>query len=200
MRIAGVILAGGTSRRMGGQEKAFLTVGGTPILTRIAHTLAAQCNPVMINAGGDLARFATFGLDVIADTQCRGPMAGLAGALDWFAGADANITHILSVPSDTPFLPSDLGKRCAAALTRDTFAACAASGGRLHPVIGLWPLAARHAMHETMERGALSFHAVLDGKFTAEVEWETQPRDPFFNVNTPRDLAAAELLAGVSAA
>src|ERR1700742_2861040 len=111
MRIAGVILAGGTNRRMGGREKAFLSVGEIPILTRIARTLAAPCNPSVISAGGDTARFAPFGLDVIADTKCYGPMAGLAGALDWFAKTDHSITHILSVPSDTPFLPGDLGER-----------------------------------------------------------------------------------------
>jgi molybdopterin-guanine dinucleotide biosynthesis protein A len=194
MRIAGVILAGGTSRRMGGREKAFLTVGGVPLLARIAHTLAMQSRPVVINASGDLTRFAAFGLDVIADTRCQGPMMGLAGMLDWFAEADSEITHVLSVPSDTPFLPDDLGNRLAAALTPDSFAACAASGGRPHPVIGLWPLASRQALHAAVVDGILSFHAALQGQRVEQVEWPVQPRDPFFNVNTPQDLAAAEAM------
>lgn len=177
---------------MDGREKGFLTVGGTAILSRIAETLTPQCRWMMISAGGDPSRFAPFGAKVIIDPECRGPMAGLAGVLEWCARSELGITHVLSVPSDTPFLPDDLGARLAAALERDVFACCAASGGRLHPIIGLWPLAARHDMHEAIARDALSFHAVLEGKTFARVEWQTEPRDPFFNVNTPEDLAFAE--------
>jgi molybdopterin-guanine dinucleotide biosynthesis protein A len=200
MRIAGVILAGGENRRMGGREKAFLTIGGVPILTHVANMLAAQCHPVMISAGGDPARFAAFGLGVIADTECRGPLVGLTGALDWFADSHPDITHILSVPSDTPFLPNDLGTELAAALKPDSFAAFAVSDGRLHPVIGLWPLIARHGLHDVIARGALSFHAAREGQKFARVEWIANPRDPFFNVNTPEDLMTAVSLAGASAA
>ena len=177
---------------MGGREKAFLTVGGTPLLMRIARTLAMQSGPVTINASGDLTRFAGFGLDVIADKESRGPMVGLAGVLDWFADTVPDVTHVLSVPSDTPFLPDDLATRLAAALTPDSFAACAISGGRLHPVIGLWPLAARPALRTAIADGVQSFHAALAGRRVEHVEWAVQPRDPFFNVNTPQDLAAAE--------
>lgn len=177
---------------MGGREKAFLTVGGTPLLAHIARVLATQARPVMINASGDLTRFASFGLDVIADNECRGPMVGLAGVLDWFAAADPGVTHVLSVPSDTPFLPDDLATRLAAALTPDSFAACAISGGRLHPVIGLWPLAARVCLRVAIADGVQSFHAALEGRRVEQVDWPVQPRDPFFNVNTPEDLAAAE--------
>lgn len=179
---------------MDGREKGFLKVGGAPILSRIAKILASQCSTMMISAAGDPSRFAPFDAQVIVDQQCRGPMSGLADVLEWCAGSDLGITHILSVPSDTPFLPDDLGARLAAALEPDMFACCAASGGRLHPIVGLWPLAARHAMHEAIARNALSFHAVLEGKPFAKVEWQTEPRDPFFNINTPEDLAFAELI------
>lgn len=182
---------------MGGREKAFLTVGGVPLLARIAHALTRQARPIMINASGDLTRFAAFGLDVIADEACRGPMAGLTGVLDWFADADRGITHVLSVPSDTPFLPDDLGARLAAALTPDSLVACAASGGRLHPVVGLWPLASRRVLHAAIADGVLGFHAAFEGQPVAPVEWPVKPHDPFLNVNTPQDLAAAEAIAEV---
>jgi molybdenum cofactor guanylyltransferase len=198
MRIGGVILAGGASRRMGGREKAFLAVGGAPILAGIARILAPQCSPIAISTGGDTTRFTAFGMDVVADTRCLGPMAGLADALDWFAETHHDITHVLSVPSDTPFLPDDLGSRLAVALKPGSFAACAASGGRLHPVIGLWPLAARQVLQDSIIRGRLSFHAALDGQAFAQVEWPTEPRDPFFNVNTPEDLMLAEAVADVA--
>ena len=192
MQIAGVILAGGESRRMGGQEKALLNVGGIPILKRIIQNLAVQCNPVVIIATGDLTRFSTFGITAIPDSRSLGPMAGLAAALDWLANENPCVSHVLSVPCDIPFLPFDLVAQLSAMLRPDTFAACAASGGRLHPVIGLWPLSARHALQESVSRMDLSFHACLAGKNVATVEWHGHPYDPFFNVNTPEDLAEAE--------
>ena len=139
MKIAGLILAGGTSRRMGGLEKAFLPVGGTPMLTRIVGILAPQCSLIVLSANGDPARFAAFGFPVIADKgEARGPMSALSDALDWFAENRPGVSHILSVPSDAPFLPHDLGPRLAAALeARGAFCACAASGGQNHPVVAL---------------------------------------------------------------
>jgi molybdenum cofactor guanylyltransferase len=197
MRIAGLILAGGASRRMGGVEKAFLLVGGVPMLARIIGILAPQCGAIAISANGDPARFAAYGLPVVADTAALGPMMGLVDGLDWFAGHRPGVSHVLSVPSDTPFLPHDLGARLATALdARGAFCACAASGGQLHPVAGLWPLAAREVLRDAGARGARSFHAALEGRRVAQVAWETMPRDPFFNVNTPEDLAHADAMVG----
>lgn len=195
MKIAGLILAGGTSRRTGGLEKAFLPVGGMPMLARIVGILTPQCGLIAISANGDPARFAAYGLPVIADRATRGPMSGLADSLDWFAANHPEMSHVLSVPSDTPFLPDDLGTRLAAALEADdTFCACAASGRRLHPVAGLWPLEARHALHDAAARGVYSFHAALEGKNVARTEWNSAPIDPFYNINTLEELAYADAL------
>jgi molybdopterin-guanine dinucleotide biosynthesis protein A len=198
MKIAGLILAGGTSRRMGGTEKAFLSVGGVAMLTRIVRILVPQCDFVAISANGDPQRFAAYGFPVITDKEdARGPMAGLADVLDWFAVNQSAVTHVLSVPSDTPFLPADLGARLATALEEsDAFCALAASGGRSHPVAGLWPLPTRAALHAALTRGDYSFRAALEDKQVAQVEWDTNPADPFFNVNTPEDLARANAVAG----
>src|SRR5579872_1012341 len=116
IQIAGVILAGGESRRMGGQEKGLLNVGGIPILKRIIQNLEVQCNPVVIIATGDLTRFSAFGITAIPDNRSLGPMAGLATALDWLANEDPCVSHVLSVPCDIPFLPFDVVAQLSAAL------------------------------------------------------------------------------------
>ncbi len=191
MQIAGVILAGGASRRMGGVEKAFLTIGGEPMIARIARTMAPQCRFLAVSAQGDLTRFG--GLPTIADTRSLGPMAGLAQAMDWLARHQPRVSHVLSLPSDTPFLPGDLAARLCAALEPGAFAGIAASGNRLHPVIGLWPMAARTVLEKAVTDGLRSFHAVLEDKPVARVEWPARPHDPFFNINTPQDLAQARV-------
>jgi len=198
MKIAGLILAGGTSRRMGGTEKAFLSVGGVTMLTRIIDILGPQCDLLAISMNGDPQRFLGYGLPLITDRMdARGPMAGLADALDWFAAHQPAVSHILSVPSDTPFLPDDLAVRLAAAQEEsDAICAMAASGGRSHFIVGLWPLHARATLHTAITRGDYSFHAALKDKQVIQVEWNAHQIDPFLNVNTPEDLASANALAG----
>lgn len=191
MRVAGLILAGGASRRMG-REKSFLLLDGTSLLAHVLQRLAPQCDGVAIASSGDPARFAGFDCPVILDeTPQGGPLSGLVTALDWFAGTRPTVTHVLSAASDTPFLPSDLGARLSAALTAQGFCAIASSGGREHPVSGLWPLAARGALRAALAQERRSFHAALEGRDVARVDWPVLPRDPFFNINTPDDLAQA---------
>ena len=195
----GVLLAGGLARRMGGGDKSLAMLGGEPLLARAIARIAPQCAQLILNANGDPARFKTFGLPVVADTVpgFAGPLAGVLAALEWVAANRRDVAWILSAPTDCPFLPRDLTERLHHA-RRDENAelAVAASGGRAHPVVALWPVALREDL-----RHALTVEKVHKvGGFTerfslATVDWPTEPVDPFFNVNTADDLAVAERLA-----
>ena len=190
MRIAAVIVAGGRSSRMG-REKAFEMVGGRTIMSRIVERLSGQVSAVVINANGDVARFRTLGLPVFGDVRhdVGTPLAGLHAAL-CFAdkqGFDAALT----VPSDCPFLPRDLADRLAA---QDRDAAIAASAGQAHYLTGLW---SRHLL-EDLEQALEQRPRLQDWARrcdAAVVEWPATPFDPFFNVNTPEELAEAERIA-----
>jgi molybdopterin-guanine dinucleotide biosynthesis protein A len=195
----GLVLAGGRARRMGSADKARLQVGGTTLLERAAAALQPGCARVVINAGGDPARFAPLQLPVVADgiAGFAGPLAGLLAGLDWTIANARGIDWVVSVPVDCPFLPDDLVTRLHAARAAvDAEIACAASGGRSHPVVALWPVRLREALHRALtlddERKVGRFAARYR---TAAVEWPTVPVDPFFNVNTPEDAAEAERLA-----
>ena len=195
----GVLLAGGLARRMGGGDKSLAMLGGEPLLARAIGRVGPQCDQLILNANGDPARFKAFGLPVVADTVpgFAGPLAGVLAALEWVAANRRDVAWILSAPTDCPFLPRDLTERLHHA-RRDENAelAVAASGGRAHPVVALWPVALREDL-----RHALTVEKVHKvGGFTerfslATVDWPTEPVDPFFNVNTADDLAVAERLA-----
>ena len=83
----GVILAGGLARRMGGGDKGLLTLGGQTILARVIDRLEPQVAGLALNANGDAARFAEFGLPVLSDSidGFVGPLAGVLAGLDWAA-------------------------------------------------------------------------------------------------------------------
>jgi molybdenum cofactor guanylyltransferase len=197
--IPGVLLAGGLARRMGGGDKPMRQIGGRPILARVIARLAPQCDGLILNANGDPARFASFGLPVVPDTieNFPGPLAGILAALDWAAIHRPDAAWILSAASDCPFLPRDLVARLQRACAeQDAQLAVAASDEQPHPVIGLWSVALREEL-----RHALVVEDVRRvGSWTARyrlatVTWPAEPFDPFFNANTPDDIATAERLA-----
>ncbi len=200
----GVLLAGGLARRMGGGDKPMRTIAGRTILERVIARLTPQCDGIILNANGDPARFASFGLTVIADNlpDFPGPLAGILAALDWTAANRPEVAWVLSAAGDCPFLPRDLVARLhEARMNENAQLAVAASGGQSHPVIGLWAVGLRDAL-----RQALTVEDVRKiDRWTARyklatVTWPTTPLDPFFNANTVEDIAEAEELAALDAA
>jgi len=193
--VAGVLLAGGQSRRMGGGDKCLRQLGGETILARVIARARPQVGALVLNANGDPARFAAYGLPVVADSVAgfAGPLAGVLAGLDWAAEARPGCRWLASFACDAPFLPEDLVARLlAAAEAEGADLACAASGGRAHPVFGLWPLALRHELRRAMVEEDVRKVDVWTGRYKLAVAaFESQPRDPFFNTNRPEDLAAA---------
>ncbi len=200
----GLVLAGGLARRMGGGDKLMLRVGGATILERVLERLRPQCTRLILNANGDPARFAATGLPVVPDDVpgFAGPLAGILAGLDWTAAHVPDTEWMLSVPGDCPFLPRDLAVRLHAARAEaGTRLACARSGEWRHPVVGIWPVALRHDLRSALVDEDLRKIEVWTARHgIAVADWPTVPVDPFFNVNTPEDAAAAEALAAQEAA
>lgn len=209
------ILAGGLSRRMfagkddaasgdgAAGDKGLLSLGAESMLAHVVARVRPQCSAIMLNANGDPARFSHLGLPIIADPLAGhlGPLAGVLAGLRWTALRHPRATHTLSVASDAPFLPRDLTARLstAAQLPAPGGVAVAASGGRTHPVIGLWPVALADDLEAALQRGERKAGdwAARHAAVTVEFPFTTisgQPVDPFFNANTPEDLAVARRL------
>ncbi len=197
----GVLLAGGLARRMGGGDKPMRRIGGRTILDRVIARLAPQCDGLILNANGDPARFAEFGLPVIADTvqDFPGPLAGILAALDWTAVNRPDAAWILSAAADCPFLPRDLVARLQQArIKQDAQLAVAASAGQAHPVIGLWSVALREELrHALVVEDIRKIDRWTARYKLATVTWPAEPLDPFFNANTMDDIAEAERLAAL---
>src|SRR5580693_1694025 len=149
----GVLLAGGLARRMGGGDKPMLQIGGRTLLARVIARLEPQCDRLVLNANGDPARFASFGLPGISDGVAGfpGPLAGILAGLDWAAVHRPEVAWVLSAAADCPFLPRDLVARLhRARAEQNTQLAVAASDGQSHPVIGLWSVALREELRHAL--------------------------------------------------
>lgn len=201
MKCAGVILAGGQSRRMGGGDKGLLPLAGRPMLSHVIMRLAPQVDGLALNANGDPHRFSDFGLTVIADPieGFAGPLSGVLAGMNWAALQHPDASHIVTAAGDTPFFPEDLVERLTATANGNPdCVVLAGSGGHRHPVFGLWPVALRNDlaawMTETETYKVLAWvrrHHNAVAEFPLHVT-RSGPLDPFFNVNTREELAAAE--------
>ncbi len=122
-----------------------------------------------------------------------GPLAGILAGLDWAAAHAPAIEWVVSVPGDCPFLPRDLVARLHEARAgAGTPLACARSGDWRHPVVGLWPVALRDDLRGALDEGLRKIEIWTARHGVAIAEWPIEPFDPFFNVNTPDDVAQAE--------
>lgn len=194
--VTGVVLAGGLSRRMGGGDKGMLVLAGKPMLAHVVDRLRPQVGAMVINANGDAARFAEFGLPVVSDTVAGfvGPLAGVLAGMRWSARHTPGASHIVTAAGDAPLLPSDLVARLMAATNeRPGGIALARSQGELHPVIGAWPVALADDLQAELEAGVRKVLRWTDKHGTIGVDFPFQriggrEFDPFYNANTPEEL------------
>ncbi len=194
--VAGAVLIGGQSRRMGGGDKCLQLLGGASLLSRIIGIFEPQVEPLLLSANGDPERFATFELPVRQDCygESKGPLAGVLTAMRWAADEDAQ--WLFTVAGDAPFIPEDLVQRCLTSATNNEVRmVCVSSNGRSHPVCALWDITLADDLERALvKRGIRKIDLWTSTIITAVEDFSTDPVDPFFNINTPQDLEAAERL------
>ena len=199
--LVGVLLAGGLARRMGGGDKPLKELGGKPILDHVINRVTPQVHHLILNANGDPDRFKKYKLPVLEDVieGHQGPLAGILTALDWAAENVPDVEHVISFATDSPFLPRDLVPRLMAPiLAGEAQLSCAITGDRTHPVFGVWPVSLRHDLRKAMiEEEMRKIDKWTERIGIVHVSFETEPVDPFFNVNKPENLDEAEQLYAV---
>lgn len=191
--IHAVILAGGRGSRLGGCDKPLLPYGRGTLLDTILERLSPQVSTIALAIRGDQTAYSGYDLPALKDAWTdQGPLIGLLSALEW--GRDMGAREVLTLPGDTPFIPMDLVSRLSPGPS------CAMSGGRRHPLVALWPTTSLSQLREYLD----SAHACGDPRLLAvwrfaqkigmrDVSFEDRPEDPFFNINTPADVATLNL-------
>jgi molybdopterin-guanine dinucleotide biosynthesis protein A len=203
--VAACILAGGLSTRMGAPDKGLAEVGGRSMAARVAEALAADGASVAIVANGDPSRFAALGVPVVADppgAAGKGPLAGVLAGIAWARSAVPAARHLVTAPSDTPFLPEGLVDALLDAAAGTDGVVVARSGGALHPVVAAWPIAAEASIRDALSRGELKLGAVQQrlGRVAVDIpplRVGMETIDPLMNVNTPEQLVEARRVAGM---
>ncbi|WP_331374501.1 molybdenum cofactor guanylyltransferase MobA [Sinorhizobium chiapasense] len=194
-----VILAGGRSSRMG-RPKAALVLDGRTMLDYIIERLAPQVGSIALNLNADPGIDLPQGLPVLTDMVPGyfGPLAGILTAMRHAAEVAPHAAHVLTVPTDTPFFPDDLVGRFSSAPDLEGKIVVAYSGGEMHPLFALWPVAIADDLEAWIRTDTkLRVRAFIARHPSAAVDFpmiatKAGPLDPFFNINTPEELQQAE--------
>ena len=190
--IPAIILAGGRATRMGGGDKCLRRVGSDRLIDLVIARLATQAGPLALNANGNPERFSEFGLPVVPDSMVGfvGPLAGVLAGMDW--AAELGFNQIATVAADTPFFPLDLVARL---ISEGPLALAATQeGGKIYrqPTFGLWPVELRGDLRTALEDGLRKVVLWTDRHHAGQAVWDVDNLNPFFNINTPEDIAKAE--------
>lgn len=200
LRFPAVIIAGGQARRLGRVDKALLPLGNARIIDHLLLRLQDQVGALAVNANGPSGRWADLGLPVLADPVegKPGPMAGVLAALIWARSLGA--AQVVTVAGDTPFVPHDFVARLCGARARAAVAETLEADGtaRLHPVCGLWPVDRIADLADALAAGERRMRVLGDLAGAVPVRFDTGQPPPFFNINTPQDLAQAEAFVAAS--
>ena len=200
--LACMILAGGAARRMGGNPKGLELLGDKPVLAHVVERVAPQAGVLALNSNTDPALFNAFDLPIIPDAPPlgRGPLAGILAAMKWARAL--GFKQVATVAWDTPFLPADLMARLGQAQQcqsmKSVMAATRDTAGRLwrHPTSSLWPTHLHDDLETALAEGTRKVSAWAELHGVDLVEFPTGRPDPFFNINTPEDLALAHTYLG----
>jgi molybdopterin-guanine dinucleotide biosynthesis protein A len=196
--IVGVILAGGRSSRMGGGDKCLIDLAGRPLLAHAIERLQPQVARLVLNANGDPSRFDAFGLPVAADFEPgeKGPLAGILAGMEWARSHVPGARFIATVAADTPLFPRGVVARLRQSLDGRYRISIAHSGGRDHPVFGLFPLSLASDLAVFLKQSPrLAAMSWIDRHSWTATEFEPAAPgafDPFFNINTAGDLKAMQ--------
>lgn len=190
--VTGIVLAGGQGRRMGGVDKGLQPLEGRPMVAWAIERLAPQVEAIVVNANQNLDAYRAFGYPVVSDAVggFAGPLAGL------HAGLQATRTALaVTVPCDSPFLPSDLVARLRSALEAgNAELAVAKTGDQPHPVFSLVQRRILPHLEAFLRSGGRKIDAWYASLEVVEVSFDDQA-EAFSNINTREDLARFELQA-----
>jgi molybdenum cofactor guanylyltransferase len=190
MRVAGLVLAGGQSRRFGA-EKAAALLAGRPLLAWSIAALAQHCERVAVSAApGSQAEALAAGRPVLRDDLAhpRGPLAGVAAGLTWAAAL--GFEHLATLPCDTPLVgPGEIAALIGAA--SEAPAVHAACAGEIHGLCAVWRTDLGPWLSQRLRAGdhpsVRALHAELGA---AAVQFACE--ETFRNTNHPADLALLE--------
>jgi len=190
MSNSAIILSGGRSTRMNGEDKGLILFQSKPLIQHVISRLIPQTDEILISANREIQVYETFGYPVLQDTNNRflGPLAGFLLGL-----THAKQDYVLTVPCDSPLLPLNLAQKLFDGMTEtNSDIAIANSDGITHPVFCLMKKSLLPSLQTFMSKGELKVGAWQKSQRYCEVEF-SNCGNAFVNLNSINELRELEL-------
>lgn len=188
-KITGIVLAGGLSRRMGGQDKGLMTLNGKPMVQHVLDRLKPQVDSLIINTNRELKRYKQFGFPLLTDQfgHFDGPLAGIYSAM-----SQATTQYLLISPCDSPFITDNFVEQLYdACQNNNSLAAVAHDGIRIQPVFALIDTQLKDSLKQYLESGQRKLDRWYQQNEAAIVDF-SDAKKMFLNINTLEELAKLE--------
>ena len=187
------IMIGGQSKRMGGGIKSFLEFNEKKIFDRIFERLKPQIKTIIINCNSKDLILQKYKIPIIQDIKqgYLGPLAGIHSAMSWIKKNNSNAEWLITIPGDTPFIPSDLINRFKNKISTNKKIILAKSKNKIHPIIGVWHISLFNNLDNEINNGVRKILTWANKHSIDYVNYSTENYDPFFNINTKYDLDLA---------
>ena len=193
--IPAVILSGGQSRRMDGNDKAFVSISDQNLLEMVVGRLKPQTPKIAINTNSNNPKYVEHGLPILKDhfEGFWGPLSGILTAMSW--ANDMGYKKVATIAVDTPLFPENLLEKLNQKIKLDNsdivFAASVLEYKQkkvLHPVFGLWKTSLLEDLRKQLEKGVRKVTCWSDRHKASSVCFSDEQKDPFFNINAPQDI------------
>ena len=187
-----VILAGGQSKRFGGGFKTLYKLNNKSLLNRVIKNFEKLDIEIVLNVNSDEKQFKKTGLTLIKDefVNFQGPLAGIYSTMNWALKNKKNVEWIFTVPSDTPFLNSDLvDKFLIGKYSSKTKIILAQNSSKTHPVIGFWHISLFKNLEDFFKSDSRKIMHWVEQQNFELLNFEN--KNYFFNINSKADLIEA---------
>lgn len=196
---AGIILAGGQARRLGGVSKADIIIGAQSCFDRSYKALSVELAQIAVSLAApnpDLSGELPQILDASEEgLKKTGPAMAILASLVW--ADNHGLDFIMTLPVDTPFVPPDFTKKLIAAYQKTPHQSqVAMNESGSHWLHALWPVRVlaklKNAVYEDKIHRIAQLHDSLDYQ---KIDFSGLPYDGFHNINRPEDIEKARQIA-----
>jgi molybdopterin-guanine dinucleotide biosynthesis protein A len=189
---SGVILAGGLSTRYGGENKAFLRVGGMRILDRLFSVYSELFDEIILVTNSPQEFIGWNALIVTDIFPVRSSLTGIHAGLFY-----ARNPFAFFCACDTPFLKRDVIETILENLEPEVDLVIPQTSAGLEPLCAAYSQRCLKAAEEHIRQNKLKIQMALSTKRIKKIpEAMLREKDPellsFFNINCPEDLERAE--------
>ncbi len=184
--ITAVIIAGGRSKRMGGQDKGLIELNKKPLIKFVIEMFTNKIETILINANRNQQQYQKFTKNpIISDITADfcGPLAGFSAAM-----SVTKTSYLLVLPCDCPMVEVKLLDKLKTNFSVNTQISVAHDGKRLQPTFALLKTSLLPDLLQYLQQGNRKIDLWYKQHKTKIVDFSNY-KHFFANLNTPADYA-----------